>query len=218
MHPGSTSLRERSRLVSALLAALAWAALGLQLLLSLRLSQQGGHGAAHGLLMYLGYFTVLSNLFVAIVASRAAFAADGGRDLQWRGCAVASIVVVGLGYHLLLRHVWEPQGWQEVADLALHYAVPLAALAWWLALPPRTPIATSAPLRWLLWPVAYGIYALVRGAVVGSYPYYFIDVGALGLPPVLLNLAGLLVVFVLIGYGIRALAEWRRTKLTAATA
>lgn len=218
MHPGSTSLRAPSHLAPTLLATLAWLALGLQLVLSLRLSHQGGHGVAHGLMVYLGYFTVLSNLFVALVATRAAFAVEGGRELQWRGCAVASIVVVGLGYHLLLRHVWDPQGWQEVADIALHYAVPLAALAWWLALPPRAPIAASAPLRWLLWPVAYGIYALVRGALVGSYPYYFIDVGLLGLPRVLLHLAGLLVVFVLVGYCIRALAERRRAKLAASAA
>lgn len=198
------------RIAAGVLAALAWAALLLQLALSLRLSRDNDNGIAHGLVAYFGYFTVLTNLFVALVATRGARMADGGRELAWRGGAIASIVVVGLGYHLLLRNVWDPQGWQKLADIALHYAVPLAALAWWLAMPPRGRIAADAPLRWLLWPVAYTAYALLRGALIGSYPYYFIDVGALGWPRVSLHLAGLLVVFVLVGYAVRALALLRR--------
>ncbi len=198
------------RIAAGVLAALAWAALLLQLALSLRLSRDNDNGIAHGLVAYFGYFTVLTNLFVALVATRGARMADGGRELAWRGGAIASIVVVGLGYHLLLRNVWDPQGWQKLADIALHSAVPLAALAWWLAMPPRGRIAADAPLRWLLWPVAYTAYALLRGALIGSYPYYFIDVGALGWPRVSLHLAGLLVVFVLVGYAVRALALLRR--------
>lgn len=199
-----------ARPLAAALAALAWAALLLQLALSLRLSQANGQGVAHGLVAYFGYFTVLSNLFIALVASRGACMADGGRDLAWRGGAVASIVVVGLGYHLLLRNVWDPQGWQKLADIALHYAVPLASLGWWLALPPRARIAARAPLRWLAWPLAYVLYALLRGELIGSYPYYFIDIDALGWTRVLAHLAGLLVVFVLVGYAVRALAHWRQ--------
>lgn len=200
------------RFAAASLAALAWAALLLQLSLSLRLSHANGQGIVQGFLSYLAYFTVLTNLFVALVASRGARMADGGRDLPWRGCAVASILVVGLGYHLLLRNVWDPQGWQKLADVALHYAVPLTALVWWLALPPRARIDTSAPLRWLAWPLAYSVYALIRGELIGSYPYYFIDVGTLGWPRVLGHLAGLLVVFVLVGYVLHGLAHWRRSR------
>ena len=199
------------------LATLAWAALVLQLWLSLRLAAGNGGGALQGLVAYFGYFTVLSNLFVALVASRGAGMADGGRDLVWRGCAVTSIMVVGLGYHLLLRNVWDPQGWQKLADISLHYAVPLAALSWWLACPPRARIAAIAPLRWLAWPLAYAAYALLRGPLVGSYPYYFIDVGALGVPRVMAHLAGLMVVFVAAGYLLRALAHARQ-RLAAATA
>lgn len=198
------------RTAAGLLALLAWAALALQLALSLALSSSQGHGPLHALVAYLGYFTVLTNLFVAAVATRGARRLDGGRDLPWRGCAVTAIVVVGVGYHLLLRTVWDPQGWQKVADIALHYAVPLAALLWWTACPPRFRIAPSAPLRWAAWPLAYAIYALLRGPVLGSYPYPFIDVDALGMPRVLANLAGLLIAFVLAGYGVRALAQLRR--------
>ena len=199
-----------ARVPALLLALLAWAALGLQLWLSLRLSYANGHGWMHGLVAYFGYFTVLTNLFVALVATRGAHREDGGRELAWRGCAVASIVVVGIGYHLLLRNVWDPQGWQKLADIALHYAVPLAAVLWWLGRPPRSRIARAAPLLWLAWPLAYAAYALLRGPLVGSYPYPFIDVGALGMPRALANLAALMATFVLVGYGVRAVAHARQ--------
>lgn len=204
----------RPRIAAASLAALAWAALLLQLFLTLRLSLANGDGVLRGTWRYLAYFTVLTNLLVAAVATLAARRADGGLDLGWRGCAVTAIALVGIGYHLLLRHAWNPQGAQWLADMLLHYAVPVAALAWWIAFPPRARIAATAPLRWLAWPALYATYALMRGAFDGFYPYPFIDVHALGLPRVLLNAAGLAGAFVLAGFALRALAHWRRRKAT----
>ena len=102
-----------STLAPAVLAAVAWIALGLQLLLSLHLTQVNGKPAVDGLIAYLGYFTVLSNLFVALVAT------DGARRegtpaglyrASMAGCATTSILVVGLGYHALLRNIWDPHG------------------------------------------------------------------------------------------------------------
>ena len=84
------------------------------------------------------------------------------------------------------------------------------ALLWWLALAPRLRIDAAAPLHWLAWPAAYAVYALLRGAISGFYPYPFIDVPALGLPRVLLNAAALMLVFVLAAYLLRALAHWRQ--------
>ena len=195
---------------AAALACLAGAGLLLQLWLSLELATRNGNGWWQGLAMYLGYFTVLTNALVAVVALRAARSVDGGLDHAWRGAAVTSIFMVGLAYHLLLRKIWDPEGAQWVADMTLHYAVPLAALAWWLLLPPRRVMPALLPLRWLLWPIGYGIYALARGAATGLYPYYFIDVGTLGLTRVLLNMAALSLVFVVTAYVMYALARWRQ--------
>ena len=199
-----------ARLAATLLAALTWTALLLQLVLSLRLSLAAGEGPGHGLVMYLGYFTVLSNLLLALVATRGARSAHGGLDDAWRGCATTAIVVVGIGYHLLLRHAWNPQGAQWLADVLLHYVVPAAALAWWLFLPPKAGVPGRAPLQWLAWPLAYLVYALVRGALLSHYPYFFIDPATLGLPRVLANAAGLMLAFLATGYVLRAAANVRR--------
>lgn len=201
-----------ARRAATALSLLAFSALALQLWLSLATAAAGGQGWQDGLVAYLGYFTVLTNLLVAMVALRASRRPDGGLDHGWRGAAVSAIVLVGLAYHLLLRHVWNPQGWQLVADVCLHYVVPLASLGWWLAMPPHGRIAPTLPVRWLLYPLLYAAYVLIRGPLVGSYPYYFIDVNALGLPRVLLNAGGLMLAFLVVAYVLRTLAHMLRAR------
>lgn len=196
------------------MAGLAWFGLGLQLVLSLRLVAQQGGTPLGGLVIYLGYFTVLTNLLVALTLSLALLrpASRAGRWCRRPGVASAvavSIALVGLAYHLLLRHVWDPQGLQKLADLTLHYAVPLlCVLHWALAVPPAR-MAWFAPLAWSVWPLAYLGYALLRGHWLGTYPYPFIDVAVLGYPRTLLNALGLLVAFLLVGTVFVAVARWR---------
>lgn len=197
-----------------LVALVAWFGVGLQLLLSLQLAASNGKTPLDGLVAYLGYFTVLTNLLVAVSLSLPLQmpASAAGRWFQRPGVASAvavSIALVGLAYHLLLRHIWNPQGLQWVADMTLHYATPLLCLLhWWLAVPPARH-AWHAPLVWTAWPLAYLAYALLRGHWLQSYPYPFIDVTALGYPQTLRNALGLLVAFLLVGTAFVAAARWR---------
>lgn len=200
----------RMRVGAAALSVLAWVALSLQLGLSLQLVRAQGGGIADALVIVLGYFTILSNLFVALTATAVALSPGSRLALPMvRGCATTAIVVVGLGYHLLLRQIWDPQGGQWVADNLLHYAVPIAALAHWLWYPPQARLPKHAPLLWALYPVAYLAYALVRGEWIDSYPYPFINVPALGYPRVFANAAGLMLVFLAAGALLRLAARRR---------
>lgn len=200
----------RMRVGAAALSLLAGTALSLQLGLSLRLVHAQGGTAIDALVIFLGYFTILSNLFVALTAGAVALAPDSRlASPMLRGCATTAIVVVGLGYHLLLRQIWDPQGWQWVADNLLHYAVPIVALAHWLWFPPQVRLPKRAPLLWALYPVAYLAYALVRGEWIDAYPYPFIDVPSLGYPRVLVNAAGLMLVFLAAGALLRLAARRR---------
>ena len=197
-----------------LLAAVAWFGVLLQFALSLALSKANGYSLAHGSITYFGYFTVLSNLLVAVIASMGLVVPESRAcSGSVRGCATTAIVLVGIGYHVLLREVWDPQGWQQVADNTLHYAVPLLSLAYWGLFPPRWRLAAYAPLAWGAYPVAYFAYVIVRGKLIGSYPYYFIDIGELGFATVLTNALGFLLAFVALGFGIRALARVREREV-----
>lgn len=200
--------------LTTLVALVAWVGVLLQLALSLQLAMANGKSVGDGLVIYLGFFTVLTNLLVAISLSWPLLRPHSapGRWLQRPGVNSAitvSIAIVGLAYHLLLRHIWNPQGLQWLADVTLHYAVPLLCLVhWWFAVPPAR-MAWSAPLAWAAWPLAYLAYALLRGVWLQSYPYPFIDVLALGYPQTLLNSAGLLVVFLLLGIVLVAISRAR---------
>lgn len=204
----------KNKRLTTLVALVAWFGVLLQLGLSLQLASANGKSIGDGLVIYLGFFTVLTNLLVAISLSWPILSAQSapGRWFQRPGVASAitvSIAIVGLAYHLLLRHIWNPQGLQWLADVTLHYAVPLLCLVhWWFAVPPAR-MTWSAPLAWAAWPLAYLVYALLRGVWLQSYPYPFIDVGVLGYPQALLNSAGLLVVFLLLGSVLVALSRAR---------
>lgn len=189
-----------SRAAAALVALAGWAALALQLALSLRLAYGNGLGPGHGLLVYFGYFTILSNL-LATVAATAVAAAPGSGAGRWFArpgvvTAITAVMLVVAGaYHLLLRQVWDPRGWQLVADLALHYALPALVLAWWWLHARARRLRWRSIPSWTAFPLAYLGYALVRGELTGLYPYPFIDVPVLGYGRVLVNAAGLLAVY-----------------------
>jgi len=191
------------RRFAAAAALLGWAALALQLVLSIGLAASGGRPVAWGVFMYLGYFTILTNLLVALALTAAATPSQAGLWRFFRRSGVASataanITVVGLVYFFVLRHIWSPQGLLWLADMLLHYAMPLLFLAyWWIAVPARG-LRWGDILSWWIYPLGYLVYALVRGAVAGVYPYPFIDVGALGYGRTAINAAGVTLGFSLV--------------------
>ena len=198
----------------ALLAVVAWSGVLLQFWLSINLAITNGKSAVDGIIVFLGYFTVLTNLFVALTATLPLVAGATGLG-RWfarpivLGCAVTSIVIVGITYHLLLRNVWQPQGLQLVADNVLHYVVPIFALMYWIGFPPRSRLSLWAPIAWCLYPAGYFIYVFVRGELLRSYPYYFIDVTQIGYPQAMRNSFGLLIAFIVLGVIVLAIARFR---------
>jgi hypothetical protein len=74
----------------------------------------------------------------------------------------------------------------------------------------KTALRWVQPLYWSAYPVAYLAYALIRGRIVGSYPYPFIDVADLGYRRTLLNSLGLLFMFISLGLLFVALGRMRQ--------
>ena len=153
---------------------------------------------------FFSYFTILSNVLVVLVTSTAvattkAHAAHFFARGDVRGAVALYIGVTGAIYFTILRHLWQPQGAQWWADTGLHYATPLLYLAWWVLGASHGAVQWRDVARWLLFPLAYLLWSFARGAWVHEYPYPFIDVDALGWPSVLLNAAGVLLVFVALG-------------------
>lgn len=207
----------RRRLITSA-AVLGWAGLGIQLYLIFFARLSVGASLLGGLVSFFSYFTVLTNTLVAVVLTCAVTDRESAARrwfLQpWVSSGITvSIAVVGLAYSILLRHLWHPQGWQFIADELLHDVMPLLFLAyWWLCVPKGSLRLKHLPL-WLIYPLVYFAYALLRGHLLGAYAYPFIDVALLGYPQVFVNAGGILLGFVLIALLVIGIDRWQGRRL-----
>ncbi|MFL1525294.1 Pr6Pr family membrane protein [Pseudomonas sp. O230] len=198
----------------AVAALLGWAGLSIQLYLIFYSRWALGASLLGGLVSFFSYFTVLSNTLVATVLTCALTSRESAARrwfLQpWVSSGIAvSITLVGLAYNVLLRHLWHPEGWQWLADELLHDVMPLLFLAWWWVCVPKGTLGLRHIALWVIYPLVYFAYALLRGHLLATYPYPFIDVDTLGYPQVFVNAGGLLAGFVLIALLVIALDRRR---------
>ncbi|WP_425288157.1 Pr6Pr family membrane protein [Pseudomonas migulae] len=199
----------------AVAAVLGWAGLSIQLYLIFYSRWTLGASLLGGLVSFFSYFTVLSNTLVATVLTCALTSRESAAR-RWflqpwvSGGVAVSIAVVGLAYNILLRHLWHPEGWQWLADELMHDVMPLLFLAWWWLCVPKGTLRLRHIALWVIYPLLYFAYALLRGHLLAVYPYPFIDVDKLGYPQVFANAGGLLAGFVLIALVLIALDRWRR--------
>jgi hypothetical protein len=209
---GEPGIGVAGRGFAALVALVAMASLVLQYALILGVTRDS-LGPALGTLRYFSYFTILSNIAVVLVTTHAALARPGFFSrLTVRGGIALYIAITGAIYFFVLRHLWNPQGAQWWADTGLHYAVPLLYAAWWLICVPHGSLSWRQAATWLIFPALYVCWAFLRGAWVQEYPYPFIDVAQLGWSKVLINSAGMLLLFVVVGLvlvGLDRLLGWR---------
>ncbi len=97
--------------------------------------------------------------------------------------------------------------WPAAAPTLLAVVAWFALLLHWLMYRHAGSLALQAPFQWSLYPILYLGYALVRGKILGTYPYPFIDAATLGYPRVLLNGIGLLIAFLVLGFAVLGLAR-----------
>lgn len=129
---------------------------------------------------FFSFFTIQGNLIaIAIMlwsaSSTTHLPVRPQRD-RLRGAAVLYMSVIFVVYGLLLA------GYQEElqttipwVDTVLHRIFPLVVVLDWLIAPPRTLLNIRRALVWLLYPLLYAVYSLVRGPLVGWYPYPFLN-------------------------------------------
>ena len=151
---------------------------------------------------FFSYFTILSNLLVAISLTVVIFASKTKIgdifSLPTTSSAIALyILIVGLVYNLVLRGIWDPKGWQLVADNLLHVAVPVLYFIYWLIFILKGTLNWKDGIAWTYFPLAYLTYSLIRGHFVSWYPYPFLDVNELGYLQVFINVVFIVIAFVI---------------------
>jgi len=136
---------------------------------------------------FFSYFTVESNLFAIalLLLSASAFAPALHRHSHpWamlRGAATLYMVTTGIVFAVLLAGI---EGAEFTAvpwdNIVLHDLMPLAVAVDWVVDLPAHRLTFRHAAVWLVFPLAYVVYSLIRGHFVGWYPYPFLNPSAHG--------------------------------------
>lgn len=176
---------------------IAWFSLALQFNLSLKL-YNGQIWPTIKIL--LSFFTVLTNLCVAICLTallllrQTALGRFFARPSTQTAVAVY-IFLVALVYNVALRGLDQPKGWDSLSNELLHVINPLLFVIYWFAFVDKARLEYKQTISWLIYPLLYVIFIVVRGHLIQKYPYPFINVVNIGYPKAILNTVIILIVF-----------------------
>lgn len=148
---------------------------------------------------FFSYFTILTNILVALYFTYQAIAKKNEKHIFNRPATLTAITVyitvVGLVYQVVLRNAWQPTGLQKIVDELLHTIIPVLVIIYWLLYEQKSVLRHRIMAKFLLYPLMYLTFILVRGQLSGFYPYPFINVSELGWSQSLINIVALFGVF-----------------------
>ncbi len=191
-------------------ALIAWAGCGLQFILTAwgvypntntvpSLLGNDTQGALGRIFDYFTYFTILSNILVAVILTMLFLnpLRNGKVFRVLRLDTVLMITVTGVVYNLVLAADAKNVGWQVLANSLEHQITPIVTVLVWLLVGPRGWVNVRTIAWAFALPIGWLVFALIRGAFIGAYPYPFLDVVTLGYGTVFVNVLGI-VVFALV--------------------
>ena len=167
---------------------------------------QAGSGS-DALVRTLSYFTVQANLIGAAVLLFAAarWRRPATPTLDWlRGAAVVYLVVTMVIYNVLLS-TGDAMTW---TNAVVHVLFPIYLCIDWLVDPPGSRIGWRRAILWLAYPTLYIAYTFIRGALVGWYPYPFLDLDANSAATVALYTLGLYAFGLIVIAGVTVSGNW----------
>lgn len=129
------------------------------------------------LLNYFSYFTIDSNLIAVAVFLVCAVGWRRERSPRrdfLRGASVVYMAVVGIVFSLLLSNTDVDTALPWV-NFVVHELMPIAVVVDWLIDPPARRLTMREGLTWLAFPAIWLAYTLIKGPIVGKYPYPFLD-------------------------------------------
>ena len=177
-----------------------WFALISQFFLNIN---SGVAGQPELIIRYFSYFTILTNFLVTFCCTIVLLKPSSrwGHFFSRQKTLTAItvyILVVGLIYNLVLRFIWNPQGLQKIIDELLHSVIPFLFLLFWIFFVKKSYMKWNAFFPWLIYPLIYLVFILIRGAFSGFYPYPFVEVTKLGYKKTLFNSLGITILFVVL--------------------
>ena len=198
-------MEKRSARIFALIGAvIAWFAVVVQFYLIMK---NNPAPALERVLRFFGYFTVDTNILVALAFTFIALRSNSvlGKFFTKASTITAItvyIIIVGVTYNIILRSTWNPQGLQKLVDELLHSVTPVLFVLFWILSVPTEGLKWKHAVLWLIYPTIYMAYAIIFGAITKFYPYPFVDVNELGYTKALINAGGILVILLLLSFAL----------------
>ncbi|UNZ00166.1 Pr6Pr family membrane protein [Zhouia spongiae] len=137
------------------------------------------------IIRFFSFFTILTNLLLALFfTTRLTGFKSTPFHLFWKKGTLTAltvfILIVGLVYQFVLRDLWHPRGLQYFVDELLHTVIPLWTLIYWGRHITEKELQLKSVLSWLVYPVAYLAFILIRGHFSKFYPYPFLNIPEIG--------------------------------------
>ncbi len=139
----------------------------------------------------LAYFTILSNIFVGIwLIIFAFYLLFKTKILSFilnpvlQGALTLYIFITGVVYFGILTWAmdfdFETTVLYEIVNYINHLILPLFFTTLWFLPANEKKLAFKDTLIWLVFPLAYFVFSMIRGAFTNFYPYPFLDPSILG--------------------------------------
>jgi len=164
------------------------------------------------------YYTNQSNLlcviyFAALVVCMVPHLRDDANVIllpRVKGALTLMITVTMLVYHFLLAGNLPASEkihfYRWLSNTLLHYVAPAMVILDWILFDLKRAFKLFDPLIWLLIPLVYAIFTMIRaeiGRVMSGgsrFPYFFLDIDAIGWNGVLFYVGVFAVAFTALGY------------------
>ncbi|WP_405165706.1 Pr6Pr family membrane protein [Nocardia sp. NBC_01499] len=172
------------------------------------------HAAAFSTGNYFSYFTIQSNVLgVLVLLIGGLWDPHSHRWEVLRGASALYLLITGVVYAVLLANIDVMLTDRWINDI-LHRVLPIVMVADWVLIPARQRVSLSPRLvgLWLIYPLIYGIYTLIRGPIVDWYPYPFLDPRQQGYVSLAIGLIVLSGVFTLLAVAIAAVGGLARRR------
>ena len=171
---------------------------------------------------FFSYFTVESNIAAVFVLLALEF--RRGSQLETFAGAIRPAVTLymtmtGVIYAVLLAPASADVGLTaHWVDVIVHEIGPLVVFADWVLAPPDRRPTLRDMRAWLIFPIVYAVYSLIRGPIADWYPYPFLDPNLDGgAGKVAITIVALVPCVVLIAIGLVKLAAIGRSNPALAT-
>lgn len=125
-------------------------------------------------LLLLSYFTMLSNIMAVALFFYLGVVSKPVKNIDTiRGAITLYLCITGLVvYFILSKYPLTIPVW---VNSIVHQIMPIAVFAEWLIVSARQKLSYRLSVYWLIFPVLFVIYTLIRGSFINWYPYPFLN-------------------------------------------